>query len=58
MASHLYVLDASARRTMIKTQPNTYLRTVLDEACSKMKLDPEQYTLKCVVLVSSSPSIY
>lgn len=53
MASHVYVVDASARRTMIKTQPNTHLRTVLDEACDKMKLDPEHYTLKYVLLASS-----
>ncbi|GAB7349479.1 hypothetical protein MBLNU459_g0191t1 [Dothideomycetes sp. NU459] len=46
MASHVYVVDASARRTQIKTGPATHLRTVLDEACAKMKLDPEHYALK------------
>lgn len=46
MAANVFVVDASFRRTQIKVQPNTYLRTVLEEACTKLKLDPDQYTLK------------
>ncbi|KAJ9626348.1 hypothetical protein H2203_003980 [Taxawa tesnikishii (nom. ined.)] len=46
MASFVYVVDSTARRTQIKTTPGTYLRQVLEEACTKLKLNPEQYTLK------------
>lgn len=46
MASNVFVVDSSFRRTQIKVQPNTYLRDVLEEACGKLKIDPDQYTLK------------
>ncbi|KAL1304895.1 hypothetical protein AAFC00_003813 [Neodothiora populina] len=46
MASNVFVVDSTFRRTQIMVQPNTYLRSVLEEACSKLKIDPDQYTLK------------
>lgn len=46
MAANVFVVDSSFRRTQIKVSPNTYLRSVLEEACGKLKLDPDQYTLK------------
>lgn len=54
MASNVFVIDSSFRRTQIKVQPNTYLRTVLEEACAKSKLDPDQYTLKSALLLAPS----
>ncbi|KAK4950043.1 hypothetical protein LTR66_013985, partial [Elasticomyces elasticus] len=46
MASHVYVVDPTAKRTQIKVTPGTYLRDVLDEACGKLRLNSEQYSLK------------
>lgn len=46
MASHVYVVDSSARRHQVKTTPATYLRDVLEEACQKLKKDPNQYCLQ------------
>ncbi|KAF4555334.1 Hypothetical protein D9617_2g052900 [Elsinoe fawcettii] len=45
MASHVFVIDSSARRQQIKTTPGTYLRDVLEEACTKFGKDPEQFVL-------------
>ena len=46
MASHVVVIDASARRHTIKTTPQKYLTDVLNEACAKFGLNPERYGLK------------
>jgi tether containing UBX domain for GLUT4 len=46
MASHVVVIDSTARRTAIKTTPGKYLSDVLDEACAKLGLDPSLYGLK------------
>ncbi|KAL9060330.1 MAG: hypothetical protein Q9162_000734 [Coniocarpon cinnabarinum] len=46
MASHLVVIDASARRHTIKTTPGKYLNDVLQEACGKFGVDPNLYGLK------------
>ena len=46
MASHVFVLDSSFKRTQVKVAPGKYLREVLEEACKSRKLDPEEYTLK------------
>lgn len=46
MASHVVVIDSTARRTTIKTTPGKYLSDVLDEACAKLGLDPNLYGLK------------
>lgn len=45
MASHVFVIDSSARRQQVKTTPGTYLRDVLEEACKKFGKDPEQFVL-------------
>ncbi|KAF2156879.1 hypothetical protein K461DRAFT_272971 [Myriangium duriaei CBS 260.36] len=45
MASHVFVIDSSARRQQVKTSPGTYLRDVLEEACKKFGKDPEQFVL-------------
>ena len=45
MASHVFVVDATARRHQIKTTPNKYLRDILEEACQKFNKDPEQFIL-------------
>ncbi|KAI9668244.1 MAG: hypothetical protein M1821_001064 [Bathelium mastoideum] len=46
MASHVFVIDSSARRTQIKTSPGTYLREVLEQACKSKGFDADQYELK------------
>lgn len=45
MTSHVFVIDSSARRQQVKTTPSTYLRDVLEEACTKFGKDPEQFVL-------------
>lgn len=46
MASHVVVLDSSARRAVIKTTPAKHLSDILQEACVKFKLDPSRHGLK------------
>ncbi|KAF2757092.1 hypothetical protein EJ05DRAFT_511834 [Pseudovirgaria hyperparasitica] len=46
MASHVVVVDPSARRATVKTQPQTYLTDVRDEACKKLGVPGDQFTLK------------
>lgn len=46
MASHVVVLDSSARRTVVKTTPTKHLADVLQEACSKLGLDASQHGLR------------
>lgn len=46
MASHLVVLDSSARRTVIRTTPAKHLAEVLQEACIKLGLDASRHGLK------------
>ncbi len=50
MASHVVVIDSSARRTLIKTTPGKFLSDVLQEACIKLGLDASTYGLKYVDL--------
>lgn len=46
MASHVVVVDSTARRAMVKTSPGTYLSDVLEEACKKLGAQSSQFTLK------------
>ncbi|KAI9663515.1 MAG: hypothetical protein M1831_002524 [Alyxoria varia] len=46
MASHVVVIDSSFRRHTIKTNPTTYMSDVLQQACSKLGLSADKYTLK------------
>ena len=46
MASHVVVIDSTARRAMVKTTPGKYLSDVLQEACTKFGLNASQYGLK------------
>ena len=46
MASHVVVIDVSARRHIIKTTPSKHLSDVLHEGCAKFGLNPNQYGLK------------
>ena len=48
MASHVVVLDSTARRAQIKVTPTKHLSDVLGEACAKLGLDPSKYGMKCV----------
>ncbi|KAK3053244.1 hypothetical protein LTR09_005870 [Extremus antarcticus] len=46
MASLIWVVDSSFKRTQIKVSPGKYMREVLEESCKSRKLNPEGYTLK------------
>ena len=46
MASHVVVLDSTARRAIVKTTPDKHLTDVLREACQKLGRDPDNYCLK------------
>ena len=46
MAAQVTVIDPSARRQIVKVTPSTYLSDVLQEACTKFRLDANQYGLK------------
>jgi tether containing UBX domain for GLUT4 len=48
MASHVVVIDATARRTQIKTTPGKHLSEVLEEACAKLGINAAQYGLRYV----------
>ena len=43
MASHVVVMDSSARRAVIKTSPGKFLSDILQEACAKLGLDSSRY---------------
>ena len=51
MASHVVVIDSSARRATVKVTPQTYLSDVLAQACSKLGLRSELYGLKYATLL-------
>ena len=53
MASHVVVIDTTARRATVKVGPQTYLSDVLAQACSKLGLRSELYGLKWVHLVAT-----
>ena len=46
MSSHVVILDASAKRVVVKTNPGKHLADVLQEACSKFGFDPSYHGLK------------
>jgi tether containing UBX domain for GLUT4 len=46
MASHVVVIDSTARRAQVKTTPNKTLSEVLEEACTKLNLTASNYGLK------------
>jgi tether containing UBX domain for GLUT4 len=46
MATTVWIVDSSFKRTQLKVTPGKYLREVLEEACKSRKLNPEEYTLK------------
>lgn len=51
MASHVVVVDSSARRAVIKTSPGKFLSDILHEACEKLSLDSSRYGLRYVMIV-------
>ncbi|KAL7927477.1 GLUT4 regulating protein TUG domain-containing protein [Trichoderma austrokoningii] len=44
--SHVVVINTDLRRTTIKVNPGTYLSDVLAEACNKLGLDSDKYSIK------------
>ena len=46
MASHVVVIDTTARRATVKVTPSKHLSDVLEEACAKLGLKASQYGLK------------
>lgn len=57
MASHVVVLDTTARRATIKTTPDKPLIDVLEEACSKLGRDASRYGFKYAVAPSLKDSL-
>ncbi|KAF3481659.1 uncharacterized protein GIQ15_04418 [Arthroderma uncinatum] len=58
MAAHVVVLDASARRALVKVTPTKHMSDVLGDACAKFNINPAQYGLKLeLVQLSKSPSV-
>src|SRR3989440_9916428 len=57
MASHVVVIDSTARRITVKTTPGKYLSDVLNEACAKLGLNPSLYGLKYVRFLPSCAPI-
>ncbi|MCJ1261388.1 hypothetical protein MMC22_001252 [Lobaria immixta] len=53
MASHVVVIDSSARRAVIKTSPGKFLSDILQEACEKLGLDSSCYGLRSLDLSRS-----
>ncbi|KAI9779889.1 MAG: hypothetical protein M1816_003314 [Peltula sp. TS41687] len=45
-ASHVVVLDSTARRAVIKVNPNTHLSDVLHDACSKLNVNANHHGLR------------
>ncbi|KAL9125150.1 MAG: hypothetical protein Q9217_005598 [Psora testacea] len=54
MASHIVVLDSSARRTTIRTTPDKHLADILHEACQKLGRNAESFGLKLAGLSSGA----
>ena len=46
MASLVFVVDSSFKRTTIKVTPGRFLRDILEEACSTRRLEPNNHALK------------
>jgi tether containing UBX domain for GLUT4 len=46
MASHVVVIDSTARRAVIKVSPTKHISDVLEEACAKLGAKASQYGLK------------
>ncbi|CAL5873804.1 uncharacterized protein PFLUO_LOCUS8087 [Penicillium psychrofluorescens] len=46
MSAHVVVIDATARRATIKTNPAKHLSDILQEACSRLGYNSNQYGLK------------
>ena len=44
--SHVVVFNSSAKSVKIPTTPTTYLTQVRDEACQKLSMSKDQFTLK------------
>ena len=47
--SHVVVFNSSAKTVKIPTTPTKYLTEVRDEACEKLHVSKDQFTLKSVV---------
>jgi len=46
MASHVVVIDSTARRAVVKVSLSKHLSDVLEEACGKLGVSASQYGLK------------
>lgn len=53
MMSHVVVFNSYARTVKIQTTPVKYLTEVRDEACQKLGVNKDQYTLKYAIGVSA-----
>lgn len=46
MSSHVVVVSPDVKRVSVKVNPGTYMFDVLDEACKKLNLQTEKWSLK------------
>lgn len=46
MSSHVVVVAPDVKRANIKVSPGTYMFDVLEEACKKLNLDVDKWSLK------------
>ena len=51
MATSFVVIATDLRRATVKAPGGGYMIDVLEEACTKLKLNHEAYQLKCVLQV-------
>lgn len=55
--ANLVVIGTDLRRTTINVTPGTYLSDVLESACNNLKLSPNQYLLRQVMLAADIAEI-
>lgn len=46
MSSHVVVIDSTARRAIVKTEPGMYISDILEMGCKKLGMKSEKYILK------------
>lgn len=46
MSSHVVVVSPDVKRVSVKVNPGTYMFDVLEEACKKLNLDVDKWSLK------------
>ena len=58
MSSHVVVVSPDVKRVSVKVNPGTYMFDVLEEACKKLNLKVDKWSLKCVDSLQGRPVMY